>query len=237
MPTEWSGNSIRKDSEHHIRLLQPVLEKWIRLQKTFSAKDGSFIYADSENANNSLLASAAWKTRGWSGICELPFDRKFGEEESRGMLDIYLTYEGTESERHRDFLSYCIETKMVLHNGLVQKRETQPACHQIAINSARSQVLSIAESDYIGNLDEAKNFRFIYGAYFATYVPDEIGDSAIEIAQASEATVNFVKEHFDTSAWYYPSPEDTPVYFGRRYIGVCLGLSDSEREYAPGETP
>ena len=236
MPNEWSGVSIRKQSEDHMKLLQPVLKKWIRLQKTFFAKDGSYIYADSEEANTSLLASAAWKTRDWSGVCEVPFYRLIDDDDRHGRLDLYLTYSGTEDQEHEDFLSYCIETKLIRHNGSVQRDGNLRSSHLAQINIARLQVRGVKESEFIQELPEKDRFRFLYGAFFTTFLTNTERRDAEENGHARKDIVAFVKANFDACAWLYPDTDEVPNLAGNPHIGVCLGLSDATREFAPGET-
>jgi hypothetical protein len=192
-------------SEVHIRNirlkhLEPLLWKWISINKSYSATFDDGLYWYNERATLSSLAGAAWKC-GEYALEEFHSDKSYGQDKWLGRADLWFSWKRTE---------YLIESKQAY---LSLSAHAEHSFEKI------TRALQAARKDATASKNSGK--RYLGVAFVVPYVPPSQMDNISSLLRT------FIDElyeiDYDLMAYYFQNPSEVlKTEDGYGYPGVVM---------------
>ena len=185
--------------------LHRVLEGWCDLQSNYAQIVGEPAYYLTELANTSLLVSAANAIHGWTGIAEMPVEKRDPDKSVKGVgqADAYISY--ALASDWSDWREYVIELKQVWMRGGTIEPKISNNGYRNKLRKAEEAVKAIKFKDNVFG----KKCTYLFGAYLVpTYDPTK---HKIKRKALFKKLEQHCKSNFDAFAVFSPDLKKSEV--------------------------
>ncbi len=202
-----------------LRVLEPILKKWITVVSEYSAAFGKddACWWYTERANVGILAAATWKTKDWLALEEYSTTKR-GEikgETKNGRCDLYIG-----KKNHRS--SFALEAKR---------------CYQGIGGSARDDMAKVFASikvarDDAGNIENDEANKRLACCFIMPFIRTTKAPSEIDLNNKLTAWLGKLKKEipWDAIAWNFPKESRVLQNSNGYYLpGVVLVISQKQR--------